>query len=55
MLDRDQDFQQRHRGRNPSQLSVSGNWRITFEFSDGNAQSVNYEDYHSSGATVHSK
>lgn len=27
-------------------ISVSGNWRITFEFQDGNAYVVNYEDYH---------
>jgi len=27
-------------------ISVSGNWRITFEFRDGNAYIVNYEDYH---------
>lgn len=27
-------------------VSVSGNWRITFEFRDGNAYIVNYEDYH---------
>jgi proteic killer suppression protein len=27
-------------------ISVSGNWRITFEFKDGNAYIVNYEDYH---------
>ena len=27
-------------------ISVSGNWRITFEFVDGNAYIVNYEDYH---------
>jgi toxin HigB-1 len=27
-------------------VSVSGNWRITFEFKDGNAYIVNYEDYH---------
>ena len=27
-------------------ISVSGNWRITFEFKDGNAFIVNYEDYH---------
>ena len=27
-------------------ISVSGNWRITFEFEDGNAYIVNYEDYH---------
>ena len=25
---------------------VSGNWRITFEFSDGNAYVIDYEDYH---------
>jgi len=27
-------------------ISVSGNWRITFEFHDGNTYLVNYEDYH---------
>jgi toxin HigB-1 len=27
-------------------ISVSGNWRITFEFRDGNAYVLNYEDYH---------
>lgn len=27
-------------------VSVSGNWRITFEFRDGNAYSLDYEDYH---------
>ena len=27
-------------------ISVSGNWRITFRFEDGNAYIVNYEDYH---------
>ena len=27
-------------------ISVSGNWRITFEFTDGNVYIVNYEDYH---------
>lgn len=27
-------------------ISVSGNWRMTFEFSDGNVYIVNYEDYH---------
>jgi proteic killer suppression protein len=27
-------------------ISVSGNWRITFEFVDGNAYILNYEDYH---------
>jgi len=27
-------------------ISVSGNWRITFEFKDGNAFVLDYEDYH---------
>lgn len=27
-------------------VSVSGNWRVTFEFRDGNAYAVDYEDYH---------
>lgn len=27
-------------------ITVSGNWRMTFEFRDGNAYIVNYEDYH---------
>ncbi|MBC8374440.1 MAG: type II toxin-antitoxin system RelE/ParE family toxin [FCB group bacterium] len=27
-------------------VSVSGNWRVTFKFEEGNAQIVNYEDYH---------
>ena len=27
-------------------ISVSGNWRTTFEFTDGNVYIVNYEDYH---------
>ncbi len=27
-------------------ISVSGNWRVTFEFRDGNAHILNYEDYH---------
>ncbi len=27
-------------------VSVSGNWRITFYFEDGDAFAVNYEDYH---------
>ena len=25
---------------------VNGNWRLTFEFDQGNAYVVNYEDYH---------
>ena len=27
-------------------VSVSGNWRLTFEFRDGNAYVLDYEDYH---------
>nr|WP_081579173.1 hypothetical protein [Gayadomonas joobiniege] len=27
-------------------MAVSGNWRVTFEFIDGNAYILNYEDYH---------
>ena len=27
-------------------VSVSGNWRLTFEFTDGNVQLLDYEDYH---------
>ncbi|EJA5988484.1 type II toxin-antitoxin system RelE/ParE family toxin [Salmonella enterica] len=27
-------------------VKVSGNWRITFEFRDGDAYILNYEDYH---------
>ena len=27
-------------------IKVRGNWRFTFEFKDGNAYIVNYEDYH---------
>lgn len=27
-------------------VNVSGNWRIVFEFKDGHAYVVNYEDYH---------
>ena len=27
-------------------VKVSGNWRITFTFIDGNAYVVNYQDYH---------
>jgi len=27
-------------------VSVNGNWRLTFEFQDGNAYVLNYEDYH---------
>jgi proteic killer suppression protein len=27
-------------------ISVSGNWRVTFKFHDGNAFVLDYEDYH---------
>lgn len=27
-------------------VSVNGNWRLTFVFQDGNADVVDYEDYH---------
>jgi proteic killer suppression protein len=27
-------------------ITVNGNWRVTFEFRDGNADVVDYEDYH---------
>jgi toxin HigB-1 len=27
-------------------LSVSGNWRITFRFENGDVYDLNYEDYH---------
>ncbi|MEK7990971.1 MAG: type II toxin-antitoxin system RelE/ParE family toxin [Thiotrichaceae bacterium] len=27
-------------------VSVNGNWRVTFKFEDGDAEIVNYEDYH---------
>lgn len=27
-------------------VKVTGNWRVTFRFGDGNAESVNYLDYH---------
>ncbi|OOE58940.1 peptidase [Salinivibrio sp. ML323] len=27
-------------------VTVSDNWRVTFRFEDGDAEVVNYEDYH---------
>ena len=27
-------------------VTVQANWRITFQFQDGDAEIVNYEDYH---------
>lgn len=36
------------KGRTPPRWSVyvNGNWRLTFEFENGNARAVDYEDYH---------
>lgn len=34
------------RQRDRWSVAVSGNWRLTFEFRDGNAYAVDYEDYH---------
>lgn len=27
-------------------ITVNGNWRVTFQFTGGDAHIVNYEDYH---------
>jgi len=27
-------------------ITVQANWRITFQFADGDAEAVDYEDYH---------
>lgn len=27
-------------------VKVNGNWRVTFKFENGNAEIVNYQDYH---------
>ena len=27
-------------------VSINGNWRLTFEFKDGNVYVLDYEDYH---------
>ncbi len=32
--------------KNHWSVKVSGNWRITFKFEGGNAEIVNYQDYH---------
>jgi proteic killer suppression protein len=34
------------RAKNRWSIWVSGNWRLTFEFKDGNAHVLDYEDYH---------
>lgn len=33
-------------GRGRWSIWVSGNWRLTFEFRDGDAYVLDYEDYH---------
>lgn len=33
-------------GRGRWSIWVNGNWRMTFEFHDGNADVLDYEDYH---------
>lgn len=33
-------------GRNKWSIWVNGNWRLSFEFCDGNAYVLDYEDYH---------
>ena len=32
--------------KNRWSVSVSGNWRLTFEFKEGNVYLLEYEDYH---------
>ena len=34
------------RAKNRWSIWVSGNWRLTFEFKEGNAHVLDYEDYH---------
>jgi proteic killer suppression protein len=34
------------RAKNRWSIGVSGNWRLTFEFKDGNVYVLDYEDYH---------
>ena len=34
------------RARHRWSIWVNGNWRLTFEFRDGNAYVLDYEDYH---------
>ncbi|HET8898497.1 MAG TPA: type II toxin-antitoxin system RelE/ParE family toxin [Rhodanobacteraceae bacterium] len=33
-------------GKGTWSVTVSGNWRVTFRFEGGDAEVVNYEDYH---------
>jgi toxin HigB-1 len=37
-------FKGQHKGR--WSVRVNGNWRLTFEFHDGNVYLLDYEDYH---------
>ena len=44
-------FDTQHRNDDPkgvqySCIVVTGNWRITFKFENGDAYILNYEDYH---------
>ncbi|MEO1246781.1 MAG: type II toxin-antitoxin system RelE/ParE family toxin [Pseudomonadota bacterium] len=36
----------RGRAKDRWSIRVTGNWRLTFEFRDGNAYLLDYEDYH---------
>jgi proteic killer suppression protein len=36
----------RGRAKNRWAIGVNGNWRLTFEFSDGDVHILDYEDYH---------
>ncbi len=36
----------RHKGLQKFSIWVSGSWRLTFEFRDGDAYALDYEDYH---------
>jgi len=36
----------KHKGEEQCSVRVSGNWRLTFEFRDGQAHVVEDEDYH---------
>jgi len=38
--------QLRGRAKNRWAISVNGNWRLTFEFTDGDVHILDYEDYH---------
>lgn len=40
------DLHQLKGDRSEWSIKVNGNWRLTFEFIDGDAYILNYEDYH---------